>query len=42
MVTGSGTDMATVDWKAEYAYSAGVQAFIYGFPHIYNTQIRHD
>ncbi|MDX6293408.1 MAG: hypothetical protein QOH50_2483 [Kribbellaceae bacterium] len=31
-----------VDWKAEYAYSAGVQAFIYGFPYIYNAQIRHD
>ncbi|MGZ4664974.1 MAG: DUF1254 domain-containing protein [Mycobacteriaceae bacterium] len=31
-----------VDWKAEYAYTAGVQAFIYGFPYIYNAQIRHD
>ena len=31
-----------VDWKAEYAYTAGMQAFIYGFPYIYNAQIRHD
>ena len=31
-----------VDWKAEYAYTQGMQAFIYGFPYIYNAQIRHD
>ena len=31
-----------VDWQAEYAYTAGVQAFIYGFPYIYNAKIRHD
>ena len=31
-----------VDWEAEYAYTAGVQAFIYGFPYIYNAKIRHD
>ena len=30
------------DWRAEYAYTAGVQAFIYGFPYIYNAKIRHD
>ena len=30
-----------VDWQAEYAYSPGVQAFIYGFPYIYNAKIRH-
>lgn len=30
------------DWRAEYAYTAGMQAFIYGFPYIYNAQIRHD
>lgn len=29
------------DWRAEYAYSTGLQAFIYGFPYIYNAQIRH-
>ncbi|WP_169382033.1 DUF1254 domain-containing protein [Pseudonocardia acidicola] len=29
------------DWRAEYAYTAGVQAFIYGFPYIYNAQLRH-
>jgi len=31
-----------VDWQAEYAYTAGVQAFIYGFPYMYNAKIRHD
>jgi hypothetical protein len=30
------------DWRGEYAYTAGMQAFIYGFPYIYNAQIRHD
>ena len=29
------------DWHSEYAYSAGLQAFIYGFPYIYNAQLRH-
>ncbi len=29
------------DWRAEYAYSTGLQAFIYGFPYIYNAQVRH-
>ena len=31
-----------LDWKAEYAYTAGMQAFIYGFPYIYNAKLRHD
>jgi hypothetical protein len=30
------------DWRVEYAYTAGVQAFIYGFPYIYYAQLRHD
>jgi hypothetical protein len=30
------------DWRAEYAYATGVQAFIYGFPYIYNARLRHD
>jgi hypothetical protein len=29
------------DWEKEYAYSLGLQAFIYGFPYIYNADIRH-
>ena len=29
------------DWHGEYAYSLGLQAFIYGFPYIYNAQLRH-
>ncbi len=30
------------DWRAEYAYSLGLQAFIYGYPYIYNARLRHD
>jgi hypothetical protein len=29
------------DWHGEYSYGLGLQAFIYGFPYIYNAQIRH-
>jgi hypothetical protein len=35
-------DMAGLDWKAEYAYTTGMQAFIYGFPYVYNAKLRHD
>jgi hypothetical protein len=34
--------MAQLDWKAGYAYTTGLQAFIYGFPYIYNSKLRHD
>jgi hypothetical protein len=34
--------MSQSDWKAEYAYTTGMQAFIYGFPYMYNAQLRHD
>lgn len=34
--------MTQVNWKAEYAYTAGMQAFIYGFPYVYNAKLRHD
>jgi hypothetical protein len=27
-------------WEEEYAYSLGMQAYVYGFPWIYNTQLR--
>jgi hypothetical protein len=30
------------DWRTEYAYTAGVQAFVYGFPYIYYGQLRHE
>jgi len=30
------------DWRAEYAYTTGLQAFIYGFPYIFNARLRHD
>src|SRR5690349_6050113 len=29
------------DWRAEFAYTAGVQAFVYGFPYIYYATLRH-
>lgn len=29
------------NWHGEYAYTLGEQAFIYGFPYIYNAQLRH-
>ncbi|WP_141241807.1 DUF1254 domain-containing protein [Methanosarcina spelaei] len=29
------------DWQAEYAYSLGLQAFIYGFPYVYNAFTRY-
>ncbi|MFF7358957.1 DUF1254 domain-containing protein [Streptomyces filipinensis] len=30
------------DWRGEYAYTLGEQAFVYGFPYIYYAQLRHD
>jgi hypothetical protein len=30
----------TGDWEEEYAYTLGIQAYVYGFPWIYNTQLR--
>jgi hypothetical protein len=32
---------AVFDWHAEYAYSLGLQAFIYGFPYVYGAQCRY-
>ena len=29
------------DWQAEYAYSLGLQAYIYGFPYVYNAYTRY-
>ncbi len=29
------------DWRGEYAYTLGEQAFVYGFPYIYNARLRH-
>jgi hypothetical protein len=42
---GAGTAQPTGavdDWRVEYAYTAGVQTFIYGFPYVYNVQLRRD
>jgi hypothetical protein len=30
------------DWLAEYAFAASVMAFVYGFPYIYNAELRHE
>ncbi|HUJ07716.1 MAG TPA: DUF1254 domain-containing protein [Streptosporangiaceae bacterium] len=30
------------DWRAEHAYATALQAFIYGFPYIYNAKLKHD
>jgi hypothetical protein len=32
---------AVGDWRREYAYTLGEQAFVYGFPYIYNAELRH-
>lgn len=39
--SGSTPEPGPADWRAEYAYTAGVQAFVYGFPYIYYAQLRH-
>src|SRR5215470_19277123 len=28
------------DWREQYAYTLGVQAYIYGFPYVYMTELR--
>ncbi len=32
---------AVFDWRAEYAYSLALQAFVYGFPYVYNAFTRY-
>jgi hypothetical protein len=32
---------AVFDWHAEYAYSLALQAYIYGFPYVYNAYTRY-
>src|SRR3712207_1024045 len=44
VVDGKSTDVAdqeAFDWRAEYAYSLSLQAFIYGFPYMYLAQLRY-
>jgi hypothetical protein len=31
---------STEDWRELYAYTLGVQAYIYGFPYVYMTEVR--
>src|SRR5580704_10642325 len=31
---------ATGDWREQYAYTLGVQAYIYGFPYVYMSEVR--
>jgi hypothetical protein len=35
------SDMSQLDWKADYAYTTGMQAFINGFPYVYSATLRH-
>jgi hypothetical protein len=37
----SGGDQEGFDWRAEYTYALGLQAFIYGFPYMYMAQLRY-
>jgi len=32
-------DMSPLGWKAEYACTAGMHAFIYGFPYTHNAKV---
>src|SRR5262249_19289124 len=34
------TDNGDGDWREQYAYAVGVQAYIYGFPYVYMTELR--
>lgn len=31
-----------IDWREQYAYSLGVQAYIFGFPYVYLPSLRAD
>lgn len=39
--SGGTSEPGPPDWRAEFAYTAGVQAFVHGFPYIYYGQLRH-
>jgi len=30
----------TGDWREQYAYAIGVQAYVYGFPYVYMSEVR--
>ena len=39
--TGAAQD-ATDDWREEYAYTLGIQAYVFGFPYVYLPSLRWD
>jgi len=39
--TSAGPPTDKFDWREEFAYTAGVQAFVYGFPYIYGEFVLH-
>lgn len=40
--TGEGHATAGNDWREEYAYTLGTQAYVYAFPLVYLSQLRYD
>ena len=30
------------DWREEFAYALGIQAYVYAYPLIYLSELRHD
>ena len=40
ITTGSGAAAQTVDWREEYAYALGIQAYVIGYPWIYLPTVR--
>jgi len=32
--------VATGDWREQYAYTLGMQAYVYGFPYVYMSEMR--
>ena len=31
---------ATGDWREQYAYALGIQAYVYGFTYVYMSEVR--
>lgn len=41
-VTGRGSAAQSSDWREEYAYTLGLQAYIYAYPVTYLSELRYD